>query len=95
MAKADSDGNGYIDYTEFVVATIDKKKLLSKENVQASFQAFDVNKRGSISIDDLASMLGPSSLREDLWKELINEVTQNSSGTVNINEFVNMMLKIF
>ena len=37
MAKADSDGNGYIDYTEFVVATIDKKKLLSKENVQASF----------------------------------------------------------
>lgn len=40
-------------------------------------------------------MLGPQSLREDLWKELLKEVNQDTNGTVDINDFVNMMLKIF
>lgn len=95
MRRADSDGNGYIDYTEFVVAAIDKKKLLSKENIQASFDAFDQNRNGSISVEELKSMLGTASLRDDLWNELLKEVDQDKNGEVNLAEFVNMMLKVF
>lgn len=41
MNNADIDKNGHIDYSEFINATIDKRKLLSKERLKAAFQIFD------------------------------------------------------
>ena len=41
MAAADLDKNGHIDYSEFINATIDKRKLLSKERLKTAFQLFD------------------------------------------------------
>lgn len=37
MAAADLDKNGHIDYSEFINATIDKRKLLSKERLKTAF----------------------------------------------------------
>ncbi len=41
MKNIDSDHSGFIDYTEFAVATINKKTLLSKERLSAAFRMFD------------------------------------------------------
>lgn len=41
MAEVDLDKSGEIDYTEFVAATIDRKKLLSKDKLVAAFNLFD------------------------------------------------------
>lgn len=37
MKSMDSDGNGVIDYTEFITAAIDKVALLNKKNLVAAF----------------------------------------------------------
>lgn len=37
MSHLDKDGNGLIDYTEFITGAIDKFTLLSKENLTAIF----------------------------------------------------------
>lgn len=41
MENADSDNNGTIDYSEFLMAMANKKNLLSKENVKRAFDLFD------------------------------------------------------
>ena len=49
MEQADIDHNGFIDYSgkvrllwiEFLLASTNKKLLLSKENLQRTFQLFD------------------------------------------------------
>ncbi len=51
MEKVDVDHNGYIDYSgiriaqslgvEFLIASTNKKKVLSKENLKRAFQLFD------------------------------------------------------
>lgn len=41
MKTADIDQNGHIDYSEFIAATTDKRKLLSKERLKTAFQLFD------------------------------------------------------
>ena len=41
MQQMDIDGNGYIDLTEFIIATTDKSSLLSREKLIASFKMFD------------------------------------------------------
>ena len=33
LFKADTNNDGFIDYTEFITAAFDKSKLLSEENI--------------------------------------------------------------
>lgn len=42
MAIADVDNNGLIDYSEFLLATGNKKEMISEENVRQAFNLFDI-----------------------------------------------------
>jgi len=37
MSSMDKDGNGVIDYTEFITAAIDKAAIINKKNLTAAF----------------------------------------------------------
>lgn len=41
MENVDADHNGFIDYSEFLVASINKKQLLSQGNLKKAFSMFD------------------------------------------------------
>lgn len=41
MQMVDMDANGAIDYTEFIAATVNKNKLLTKERLKQAFDHFD------------------------------------------------------
>jgi Ca2+-binding EF-hand superfamily protein len=41
MSSVDLDGNGTIDYNEFLAATLNRSKVLSKQNLEAAFKTFD------------------------------------------------------
>ena len=42
MAIADVDNNGLIDYSEFLLATANRKEIVSKVNVKQAFDLFDI-----------------------------------------------------
>jgi calcium-dependent protein kinase len=95
LSQADLDGNGAIDYTEFIVASMNKKKLLSKKNLKAAFREFDKDGSGTITTEELKVMLGGENVREEVWAELLKEVDDDQNGEVDIKEFQRMMLRIF
>jgi len=41
MRAVDNNNSGTIDYTEFVMATMNRQKMLSKERLEAVFKLFD------------------------------------------------------
>ena len=41
MKSVDLDGNGYIDYNEFLTAAVNREKILSKQNLEMTFKSFD------------------------------------------------------
>eukprot|EP00931_Biecheleriopsis_adriatica_P085112 TRINITY_DN5933_c0_g2_i2.p1 TRINITY_DN5933_c0_g2~~TRINITY_DN5933_c0_g2_i2.p1 ORF type:complete len:849 (-),score=199.00 TRINITY_DN5933_c0_g2_i2:55-2535(-) len=91
----DSDGSGLIDYTEFLAATLDEK-FYSQHNVcLAAFAVFDQDGDGQITLGELKAMLEAGNVDEVLdgrsTEELLKEVDLNGDGTIDFEEFMNLM----
>ncbi len=53
MCKESVNGDLKFSFTNFLAATIDLKKVLSKEKLWSLFQYFDTGNHGYITMDDL------------------------------------------
>ena len=53
----DLNKNGYIDYSEFVIATMNEKQLLTTEKLAAAFKMFDKDGSGLISSEEIREVL--------------------------------------
>lgn len=96
MKTIDSDNNGYIEFEEFIRASINKEKLCTEKNLKIAFDEFDKDKSGGISASELKQILGDSNrkINDDVWKKMINEIDLNGDGQISFDEFKNMMLKV-
>lgn len=94
--RIDRNTNNSIDYTEFVIATVDKKKLLAKKNLESTFKLIDKDGSNFITADELKEFfLGQSKdHNEDVWPLLVKEVDSNSDGRISLSEFKEMMFKL-
>ena len=68
MANIDFDDNGSIEFTEWCTATMDKRKMLSKERLKAAFNIFDQNGNGSISFEEVKALIGHGEIGDDQFK---------------------------
>jgi calcium-dependent protein kinase len=53
MDKLDTNGNGVIDYTEFIASCMKSKIYLKEENLKNAFSYFDKDNSGTISREEL------------------------------------------
>ena len=53
LEMVDYDENGKIEYTEFLAATVDINKHLTKEKIALLFLQFDVDNTGRINSENL------------------------------------------
>lgn len=93
MQDLDTDGNGRIDFTEFM--TFMSKNVSSQteeEEIREAFEVFDKNQDGRISFDELKQIL--TSLGQNLMDSeiaaLIKEVDENKDGFIDFEEFRNL-----
>jgi len=95
MQGIDADGNGRIDYTEFVAATMAQKQAEQEHACWAAFRAFDRDGNGQITRKELQQVLESSDLEAKLGAEAIAQVLlecdQNADGMIDFDEFLTMM----
>mmetsp|Transcript_64864 Transcript_64864/g.74557 ORF Transcript_64864/g.74557 Transcript_64864/m.74557 type:complete len:496 (-) Transcript_64864:1106-2593(-) len=95
LDAVDADGSGSIDYTEFVIATMNRKNMLSNEKLKIAFDMFDKDGSGSISALEIRDVLqGEEEFTDNVWNDLIKEVDENGDGEISFDEFKEMMLKM-
>lgn len=92
LTLVDTDKNGYIEYSEFVMATLDKNNLFSEERLEAAFKIFDKDNSGYINAEEIRNVLGKGkNIDDNVWEELINDVDINGDGEISFKEFKKMM----
>ncbi|WOK91855.1 calcium-dependent protein kinase 19 [Canna indica] len=92
MDAADVDGDGSIDYIEFITATMHRHKLEREEHLYKAFQYFDKDNSGFITRDELESAMMKHGMGDaDTIKEIISEVDKDNDGRINYEEFCSMM----
>lgn len=92
MDAADVDGNGTIDYIEFITATMHRHKLERDEHLFKAFLYFDKDRSGFITRDELELAMKEYGMGDDASiKEVIAEVDTDNDGRINYEEFCTMM----
>ncbi|XP_052179134.1 calcium-dependent protein kinase 2-like [Diospyros lotus] len=92
MEAADVDGNGTIDYIEFITATMHRHKLERDEHLYRAFKYFDKDNSGFITRDELETAMKDYGMGDDAnIKEIISEVDTDNDGRINYEEFCAMM----
>jgi len=102
MDKIDTDGSGVIDYSEFMAATMDKKKFIQEDVCWRAFKTFDVDGSGLLDKQELMRILGLDSITDEFQVQvteqevdaIMKEVDVNGDGKIDFDEFLLMMRKM-
>lgn len=88
VANLDLDGNGMLDYREFVSATIHMAKLETDDHILEVFKKLDKNQNGFISPDEIKA--AGAELGMDLASELASFMAsdKDGDGQVSHDEFI-------
>merc|ERR1712048_925905 len=91
----DSDGSGYIDYSEFLAATLDRRTQLTKDVCLSAFSILDLNNDGQITLEEVKQFLAVDGASEAACLEsarcIIDGLDKNGDGSVDFQEFMAML----
>lgn len=83
MSIIDSNQSGEIDYTEFLVATLNQELLLDERKLKEAFGAFDKDGNGHIDLQEIKGLMAGVELDDAEWLELMEEYDVDGDGKVD------------
>ena len=94
VESIDFDGNGYIEYEEFIRVTIPKEQLFTDANLRTAFDMFDLDKNGTISLTEFKEILGLGKNKDiNVNKELLKEIPIKGNEEINFEQFKKILLE--
>ncbi|ESQ41958.1 hypothetical protein EUTSA_v10013210mg [Eutrema salsugineum] len=93
MEAADVDGDGTLNYGEFVAVSVHLKKMANDEHLHKAFSFFDQNQSNYIEIEELRQALNDEddTSSEEVIAAIMQDVDTDKDGRISYEEFVAMM----
>ena len=90
----DIDGNGKIDYNEFLIAGIEQFIYFRDENLHELFNAIDKDGSGKLSKQEILWALSSDGISEETLNKYIEACDLNGDGELEYDEFIKMLEKV-
>ncbi|KAK4766767.1 hypothetical protein SAY87_008409 [Trapa incisa] len=92
MEAGDVDGDGYLNYKEFVAIAIHLKKMGNDEHLKKAFEFFDRDQSGYIEIKELMdALVDEVDSGEEVARAIMEDVDTDKDGRISYDEFATMM----
>lgn len=92
----DMNGNGVIDYSEFISSAANVNQLMSEKQMKAAFKAFDLDGSGEISFEEFEETFSAGlDIEKDELRKIFTEFDHNKNGLINFEEFKSFMKRLF
>ncbi|XP_024012406.1 LOW QUALITY PROTEIN: calcium-dependent protein kinase 7 [Eutrema salsugineum] len=94
MEATDVDGDGTLNYGEFVAVSVHLKKMANDEHLHKAFNFFDQNQSGYIEIEELREALNDElddTSSEEVIAAIMQDVDTDKDGRISYEEFAAMM----
>jgi calcium-dependent protein kinase len=88
------NGNGSIDYTEWIMATSNMKEVLNDLHLKSVFDFFDIYNRGAFGATELRATICNNDVNDSVWRSIILEADTLKHGKILYPDFRRMMLKL-
>ena len=88
LSIVDADMSGEIAFSEFVIAALVPKEVISNDNLKQLFALFDSDRSNNISMRELKDAIcAGRNLDNGLWLAAINNINgdNNNASSKNIN----------
>jgi len=82
LGQLDSSNKKGINFTQFVVATCNRKKILTSDQIKKVFQIFDEDGSGYIEWQELQHVMSTLQKKDEYYQKLLNEFDENGDGKV-------------
>ena len=92
---ADENDDGVISYSEWLMTSMDRQKILTHEKLEAAFQGFDIDHSNSVSFDEIKNFLFASKgFDEDYLKMVMDKVDTDKDGDITLDQFKMLMFEL-
>ncbi|KAF4352664.1 hypothetical protein F8388_002899 [Cannabis sativa] len=93
MEAADVDGDGALNYGEFVAVSVHLRRMANDEHLHKAFSFFDQNGSGYIEIEELRNALNDEvdTNSEEVITAIMHDVDTDKDGRISYEEFAAMM----
>jgi len=97
IKSVDLNGNGVIDYNEFLNCTVNRDKIISHNNLEYAFHVFDKDGSGKVSVNEIIEIFkkNNSDVDKKVFEQMLKEADSNKDGEIEFNEFKEIMEKFF
>jgi len=92
-SKIEEIGRGRLNYTQFLIAALDRKKIFEEENLWEVFRVFDHDGNGFINLNDLKFALEKAGcyISDNEYQDIIEEFQLKYCQKLDYEEFKNIM----
>ena len=100
IKNSDKNSSGFINYSEFITASISKRKFFSEDRLTMAFKLFDTDNKNYIGVTELKNIFNAGvfqNIDEGIWESLIDSVVgkapEGEEARIDFETFKSMMRK--